>query len=318
MNVNEETLADVVKQQIDDNKETVAKVVKEQMDVNEETLANLVHSYNVLYDKNHKDFHRKDIKSNAWDEIAGKLSIKNGNSAEKEFIKLREKYSRYKREFMKKQNPGESLNKFRKAQKRVEELSFLSWLDDYIQPRKSKTNIRNTKTEIQEYDTYNHQSDDGMIEGSLMTDEEDLDNSHLTDATSYNSKVVYRETTNDTLKESFSLKLKDTKECSTKKDTEIHDENEEKEDKIRGVSEAFRTVSKRDSHDIFGEYIASKMRKLSSIVDNDTMENMEFEITSVIAENYKKFKSHSLPASSYYYTSTTPTYFSPSFTTRKS
>ena len=64
--------------------------------VAEEALSNCVQQYKVLYDKNQKDFHRKDIKKNAWNAVAEELGLEDGAEAEKEFTKLREKYSRYK------------------------------------------------------------------------------------------------------------------------------------------------------------------------------------------------------------------------------
>ena len=39
----------------------------------DETLTELVGKYKVLYDKAHPEFHRKDIKNNAWKEVAGAL-----------------------------------------------------------------------------------------------------------------------------------------------------------------------------------------------------------------------------------------------------
>ena len=62
----------------------------------EEALSNCVQQYKVLYDKSHKGFHRKNIKKNAWNAVAEELGLEDGAEAEKEFTKLREKYSRYK------------------------------------------------------------------------------------------------------------------------------------------------------------------------------------------------------------------------------
>ena len=39
----------------------------------DETLAELVRKYKVLYDKAHPEFHRKDIKNNAWKEVVEAL-----------------------------------------------------------------------------------------------------------------------------------------------------------------------------------------------------------------------------------------------------
>ena len=43
------------------------------MAVNEEELSVIVQKYSVLFDKSHKEFHRKDVKKNAWDAVAGDM-----------------------------------------------------------------------------------------------------------------------------------------------------------------------------------------------------------------------------------------------------
>ena len=42
----------------------------------EEALSNCVQQYQVLYDKSHKTFHRKDIKKNAWNAVAEDVDYK--------------------------------------------------------------------------------------------------------------------------------------------------------------------------------------------------------------------------------------------------
>ena len=41
----------------------------------EEALSNCVQHYQVLYDKSHKTFHRKDIKKNAWNAVAEEVGL---------------------------------------------------------------------------------------------------------------------------------------------------------------------------------------------------------------------------------------------------
>ena len=43
-----------------------------------EELAVCVHNYEVLYDRSHKDFHRKDIKRNAWKAVSEELGLEDG------------------------------------------------------------------------------------------------------------------------------------------------------------------------------------------------------------------------------------------------
>ena len=109
---------------------------KMSLSMEEEALSNSVQQYKVLCCKSHKDIHRKDIKKNAWNAVAEELGLEDGAEAEKEFTKLREKYSRYKRDLKKKKVSGTS-----SAAVQKEGLNYLSWLDKYTQARKSKTNI---------------------------------------------------------------------------------------------------------------------------------------------------------------------------------
>ena len=99
-----------------------------------------------LYDKSHKDFHRKDIKKNTQNAVAEEIGLEVGAKAEKEFTKLREKYNRYKRDLKKKEVSDISSAVVQKAKKKREELNYLSWLDKYTQPQKSKTNIEGELT----------------------------------------------------------------------------------------------------------------------------------------------------------------------------
>ena len=88
----------------------------------------------VVQCRKKKDFHRKDIKKNAWNAVAEELGLEDGAEAHKEFTKLRERYSRYKQDLKKKEVSGTSSAAVEKAKKKREELNYLSWLDKYTQP----------------------------------------------------------------------------------------------------------------------------------------------------------------------------------------
>ena len=44
----------------------------------EEELASIVQNNGVLYDKANKEFHRKDVKQNAWRAVAEQMGIEDG------------------------------------------------------------------------------------------------------------------------------------------------------------------------------------------------------------------------------------------------
>ena len=45
---------------------------------NDEELSTMVHKYEVLYDKSHADFHRKDVKKKVWKTVSEELFLKDG------------------------------------------------------------------------------------------------------------------------------------------------------------------------------------------------------------------------------------------------
>ena len=49
----------------------------------EEPLSNCVQQCKVLYEKSHKDLHRKDIKKNAWNTVVDEVGLEDGPEAEK-------------------------------------------------------------------------------------------------------------------------------------------------------------------------------------------------------------------------------------------
>ena len=51
--------------------------------VADEEFSIAVEQFDVLYDKSHPDFHRKDIKNNAWKAVAEKLGLEDGKFIKK-------------------------------------------------------------------------------------------------------------------------------------------------------------------------------------------------------------------------------------------
>ena len=64
---------------------------------------------------------------------------------EKEFFKLRDIYARAKRNFRSKEKYGTSAKALRTAKLKMEEFKYLQWLEEFIKPRQSKSNISLTR-----------------------------------------------------------------------------------------------------------------------------------------------------------------------------
>ena len=54
--------------------------VQNKMTINEEDLSISVQMYTVLSDKGHKEFHRKDVKKNAWKAVAEEIVFEDGKN----------------------------------------------------------------------------------------------------------------------------------------------------------------------------------------------------------------------------------------------
>ena len=50
----------------------------------------------------------------------------------------------------------------------------------------------------------------------------------------------------------------------------------------------FHQEKAKDDFDLFGEYVATKMRKLSHKLEEDNMEMIEYKITTTLMKKFKK------------------------------
>ncbi|XP_067048647.1 uncharacterized protein [Acropora muricata] len=112
--------------------------------------------YPCLYDKKSADFKDKNKKALAWSDVAKEVGLQNGDEACKLFQYLRNKYSRDKKKIEGKKVSGSSTDEVREAKVEASEIySFLSWLDLYVQPRKTSSNY------VINVDTDNENQEDG-------------------------------------------------------------------------------------------------------------------------------------------------------------
>ena len=51
---------------------------------------------------------------------------------------------------------------------------------------------------------------------------------------------------------------------------------------LRTVASAVQDAEEENDFDLFGQYIAKKMKKLSARLDEDAMANIEYEITTIL------------------------------------
>ena len=108
------------------------------------------------------------------------LSLFTGSAA-KAFETLKKKYSRKRVNLRKSSRSGAGTRDIEKAKKELEEYSFLRWLDSFVRPRKTKSNIPAASMEINEnldvaykveIDDYESEESEGVGSDALNDDTE--------------------------------------------------------------------------------------------------------------------------------------------------
>ena len=236
---------------------------------------------------------------NPWNAVAEEVGLEGGAEAEKKFIKWRKKQSRYKRDVKKKEVSGTSSAAVQKAKMKREGVNYLSWLDIYTQPRKSKKSIEGELAVSQiasqvkenggefsdEQTDDSYQSTEDISQVNAHADGNEFEPSFLTESTPKPNNAKEKEKKN----------LKLTEKGNHQESTEIEEMNI-----LQSIGNAYRVAEQKDAYDVFGYYIATKMRRLTSSVDQETIEIMEHEITNVIEENHRMFRARSSQAAAMY------------------
>ena len=145
-----------------------------------------------------------------------------------------------------------------KAQSKLDNLQFMQWLEEYIRQRKSKSNVLSQEEDVPEKF------------GGCEDSELDQDKPLPIIAKSQSKRKL--ETPKATCKANRSSSSKRT--CN----------NEVIED---GEIKLIRAVAARadeEGFDIFGKYVAEKLKKLSHSLTEDAIENIEFSITSMLMQ----------------------------------
>ena len=107
----------------------------------DEKLAEKVRSYPCLYDKSCDGYKDGIRKGNAWKEINVALQLAD---ASHKWDLLLSRYSRKRVKLRTASVSGAGSDDVEKAKRALEEYKFLSWLDDFIRPKSSKSNVSST------------------------------------------------------------------------------------------------------------------------------------------------------------------------------
>lgn len=195
---------------------------------------------------------------------------------------MRKKYSKAKINFQTANRSGTGAKAVEKARKKIEEFNYLSWLDEHITQRTTRTNVDDDESDDEvAYDG------DGIFEkhfdGISDNNDDEEEEGEFSPGVFDNPEPV-----NTIQKKKLTKKAK-PKVPRIEKPTKVKfwekSRDIEKEEILvmRALAKKFdetpsKNVSGRDTCEIYGELVASKLRKL----DSDVQEEAQMAIDSVL------------------------------------
>ena len=203
---------------------------------------------------------------------------------------MRDSYARAKRNLRSKDKSGISAKALRTPKLKMEEFKYFQWLEEFIKPRQSKSNVICSVDDIDEGNEDAGESFDpdekevrqrildviGEEEDEAEKDEEMLGQSSLLNSAASqvpNTKKAAIETPRDGQK------------SAKKKRKQVSDGDAvEKEELalLRTIANAVQDTEEENDFDLFAQYIAKKMKKLSARLDEDAMANIEYKVTTIL------------------------------------
>ena len=173
--------------------------------------------------------------------------------AEKEWEKLRNRYSRVKRELREKNVSGTGTVSLKNAKRKMEELNFLSWMEPFIKPRQSRGTYTSIKKREKEESVFEDTLEPGESTGLL----EENDGSNKVSGSNSESVSSTKCTNKD-----VAIGIKRKIHCNSVKNMMFKQEQKDLEilESVGQASKAF-TLSENtvhDKYDIFSELMAKK------------------------------------------------------------
>ena len=183
------------------------------------------------------------------------------------------------------------------------ELKYFQWIEEFMRPRKSKTNLVVEENERGKDES----SEEEEEEEEVVAKESDiLSEVDGEESTSYSPNV----TTSSEIEpiKPDRLQTKHNKpQTSNPGNPEIHQNNSKRKNRrqmdedanpiekeeislLGTVADAVKSSEESDEFEIFGKYVAEKMRKLSQRLDEDAMADVEFEIKNTLQGARKAFQ----------------------------
>ena len=172
----------------------------------------------------------------------------------------------------------------------MEELKYFQWIEEFMRPRKSKTNLVVEENE--------HGKDESSKEEVVAKESDILSEVDGEESTSYLPNVTTSseiepikpdklQTKHNKPQTSNPGNPKIRQNNSKGKNRRQMDENAnpieiEEISLLQTVADAVKSSEENDEFEIFGKYLAEKTRKLSQTLDEDAIADVEFEITNTL------------------------------------
>ena len=165
--------------------------------------------------------------------------------------------------------------------KAKEKLTQLQWVDDYIRPRKSKSNFSGSNNsdyeeEIKSFSNDSAEEDDVSKEKR----EKHVDIKEQKDDKCEKKQVKCVKNPKDIARNGKRGKRKATKEVTEIKKEEL--------DVLRSVAANTIQLTNRDNFDLFSKYVATKTGKLSQKLKEEEIEAVGYDITAALVKARNK------------------------------
>ena len=186
----------------------------------------------------------------------------------------------------------------RTAKANMERVKYFQWIEEFMRPRKSKTNLVVEQNE--------HGKDESSEEEEIAKESDILSEVDGEESTSYSANVTTSSKIEPIKADKLQTKRKKP-QTSNPGNPKIRQNNSkgknrrqmnedanpiEKEEicLLRTVADVVKSREENDEFEIFGKYVAEKTRKLSQRLDEDAMVDVEFEITNILQGARKAFQ----------------------------
>ena len=230
---------------------------------------------------------------------------------ETEWQKLRSRFSRVNRDLRERKRSGQCTKLMKNAQRNVDEFRYLAWLEEFIKLRQSKK-ILNSQMAMQN-DTLMMQRDTSIMHmpESMLVYEKPAE---LRLTPGYEEQVGVRKTgvespsgaTSSSFHEDYAphsttFTSSDDKIKHMRNEVDVSDMARARHDIVqhdmaRHEGAAQAAVVVKDDERVFGELVASRLRRLKESLSAEEIEDVEDEILSVLKN--ARFKRRRLDASS--------------------